>query len=786
MKKLRSFSVWSSLFLLTLGVSLRGQVPQLGKNPVNEVVAAMTLEEKVSLVVGNGFYTPGISVPGISAKEPKEEQKKVPGAAGTTCALPRLGISSMAMSDGPSGVDVYDMGQKRVYWATQWPSPTLTACSWDTAVAREIGRAFGYEVKEYGIDIILGPGLNIHRNPLCGRNYEYFSEDPVITGNMAAAMVNGIQSNGVGTSVKHFAANNQEFNRSSLNTIVSERALREIYLKGWEIAVKKAQPWTVMSSYNLINGTYTAERKDLLTDILRNEWGFKGFVMTDWFGGKDPVALANAGNNLLMPGTPDQTKIILEAVKNGKISEKTLDENVAGILNIILKSPSFNGYKYSDAPDLYKDAQISRKAATESMVLLKNNNKALPFSREIHTVSLFGNNGYDLISGGKGGGQVNIAYKVSLAEGLARSGYTVERAIANAYTSYLAAEGLKRPKSSLMMDMAFPTPPIPQLNVDQELIKKTAAISDLAIICIGRNAGEGNDRKVQDDYYLTEAEKKLINDVAGTFHALNKKVVAVMNIGGVTDVTEWRDTVDAILLAWQPGLEGGNAMADVLSGKVNPSGKLASTFPASYNDVPSAKNFPGKVIPGSKGTGFAGMQTLPSEVTYEEGIYVGYRYYSTFNVKPAYELGFGLSYTTFSYSDLKLSTDKLAGKVAVNITVTNTGSVAGKEVVQLYITAPVKKIDKPALELKAFAKTGLLKPGESQVLTFNLTADDLASYYTKSASWIADSGIYTVRIGASSLDIRESATFEIIKDIVIVKLNNALTPTVSINEMKRK
>ena len=781
-------STLSILFLLTNLFSALAQTqspPQLGRSPVKEVIAAMTLEEKANLVVGNGFYIPGMSAPGLSGNV-KEEQKKVPGVAGTTCAIPRLGISSLVMSDGPSGIDVYDSGQKRVYYATWWPSPALTACSWDTAVARKIGMAFGREVKEYGIDIILGPGLNIHRNPLGGRNYEYYSEDPVVTGNMAAAMVMGIQSNGVGTSVKHYAANNQETNRQTVNTIVSERAMREIYLKGWEIAVKKAQPWTVMSSYNLINGTYTAERKDLITDILKKEWGFKGFVMTDWFGGKDPVAMMNSGNNLIMPGSPQQSKLIIDAVKNGQIPVQILDENVAGILNIILQSPSFKGYKYSDQPDLYKDARIARKAATEGMVLLKNESQALPFDKAVHVVSLFGNNGYDLIPGGQGGGAVNIAYKISLAEGLARSGYTVERNIANAYTTYLATEGLKRPKKYFIQEFANPTPPVPQMAVDKELIKKTAAISDLAIICISRNAGEGADRKLPGDYYLTDAEKKQIKDVSEVFHAQHKKVIAVLNIGGVIDVMEWRDDVDAILLAWQPGLEGGNAMADILSGKVSPSGKLASTFPASYNDVPSAKNFPGKELAAGGATSVMGIKVVPAEVTYEEGIYVGYRYYSTFNVKPAYEFGYGLSYTTFQYSDLKLNSPSFNGSLTATVTITNTGDVPGKEVVELYISAPVKKLDKPALELKAFAKTGLLKPGDAQTLTFTVTAADLASYHTKTSSWIAEAGKYLLKIGASSLDTRQTASFDLSKDIVTEKVHNALVPQVQINEMKNK
>jgi len=774
-------------------------VPQFGKSPIKAVIKAMTLEEKSKLVVGMGFKMPGMPPPtpkqmkdGINIggfKLPPSDPdaynipEKVPGAAGRTHAITRLGIPSITVSDGPAGIRIDPIRNKdssKTYYATAFPVGTLLASSWDPALVHTVGEAFGSEVREYGADILLGPGVNIHRNPLGGRNFEYYSEDPLITGRIAAAMINGIQSQGVGTSIKHFAANNQETNRNSVNTIVSERAMREIYLRGFEIAVKTSQPWTVMSSYNKLNGTYTSERRDLLTTILKNEWGFKGFVMTDWFGGHDAVAQAKAGNDLLMPGGPKQSQDIVDAVKSGKLSEKQLDANVERILNILLKSPEFKKYKYSSAPNLKKDAEISRMAAAQGMVLLKDEDKSLPLKGK--NVALFGNISYDIIAGGSGSGNVNKAYTISLAQGLTNGGYIVDGTLKTAYESYIKDATAKRPKSA--MSFFILPPPLPQMAISPDMLAQEANNADVAIYTIGRNAGEGADRKLNDDYYLTADEKASLKSISDAFHAKGKKLIVVLNIGGVIEVASWRDFADGILLAWQPGLEAGNAITDVLSGKVNPSGKLATTFPVDYPDVPSAKNFPGKELPSTGPTGGM-MGGKPSEVTYEEGIYVGYRYYNTFDVKTAYPFGYGLSYTKFKYSDLKLSKKTFNGTITATITVTNTGDVAGKEVVELYVSAPQNNLPKPQEELKAFAKTNLLQPNESQTINLALTAKDLASFNTAKLAWVAEAGTYTVKVGASSEDIKKTEKFKIAKTIVAEKVHSALQPQVKIAELKK-
>ena len=751
--------------------------PQLGRNTVKEVVAAMTTEEKVKLLVGMGMT---IDIPDIPApsEEDRKVAEKVPGAAGRTRAIPRLGIPSLTFADGPAGVRIRPKRSNtdRTFYATGFPIATLLASSWDTELVNRVGAAFGSEVHDYGIDILLAPGMNIHRNPLGGRNFEYYSEDPFVTGKMAAAFVRGVQSKGVGTSIKHFAANNQEFNRRQSNSLVGERALREIYLRGFEIAVKESEPWTVMSSYNLINGVFTSESRELLTDLLKNEWGFKGLVMSDWFGGNDPVAQMKAGNDVLMPGMVHQTEAIVKAVNDGNLSKEQLDQNVERFLNVVLQTPTFKKVNYSEQPNLKAHAQLSREAATQGMVLLKNDNNALPLVPAAK-IALLGNSSYDLFAGGTGSGDVNKAYVISLDQGLLSAGFRFDGSLKQHYTNFIAEEKAKRPK----VPWFLPPPPIPEMPVETDRLQQLASASDIAIITVGRNSGEFSDRKVEDDFTLSSAERAFIENVSKVFHAQGKKVVAVLNVGAPIEIASWRSQVDAILLAWQPGQEAGHAITDVLAGKVNPSGKLATTFPVAYTDVPSAATFPGKELVGKPALAHGPFAGKPSEAVYDEGIYVGYRYFNTFGVKPAYEFGYGLSYTTFAYDQVILASTR--NLHSINVTIKNTGRVPGREVVQVYISAPKGKLKKPESELKAFGKTKMLAPGESQMLSFPIKMSDWASYDPSCSCWIVEAGSYTVKVGASSLDAKTSARFEVPKDVIVEKSKVTL-PRASVKEIE--
>ena len=770
------------------------------KNTINqeEVMSKLTLEDKAHFVIGTGMagFSGNDAVIGAT-------RNLVPGAAGTTYPLDSMGIPAVVLADGPAGLRIDAKRQKEgkdgraeldsaTYYCTHFPIGTLLASTWNTQLIEQVGQAIGEEVKEYGADVLLAPALNIMRNPLCGRNFEYYSEDPVVAGKTASAYITGVQKNDVGTSIKHFAANNQETNRMNNDAHISQRALREIYLKGFEIAIKESQPWTVMTSYNYINGVYTSESKDLVTTILRDEWGYQGTVMTDWFGGKDGAKQMWAGNDMLQPGKAEQFDSIVAGVKSGKLAEADLDRSVQRILNLIEKSPRFQGYKYNNKPDLQAHAAVTRQSAAEGMVLMKNGG-VLPFAKNIKNVALYGNTSYDFIAGGTGSGNVNHAYVVSLLDGLKNGGYTVSDELKNAYTADAAdckakeeaeieAAAKKDPKNAMLLRfMPRPLPAEKQFSADE--LAKQASQADVAVITLGRISGEFMDRKAA-DFNLSDSERKLIEQVCDVYHKAGKQVVVLLNIGGVIETATWKELPDAILCAWQAGQEGGNSVVDVLSGKQSPSGKFTMTWPIKFTDAYSSKNFPIDQDPriDMMNQGQKGNVKNVDYTDYEEDIYVGYRYFDSFEVPVSYPFGYGLSYTTFDYSDAKI-TEK-GDAFEISVTVKNTGKLEGKEVVELYISAPDNKAaNKPVKELKAYAKTKLLAPDETETVVMTVKAADLASFDEAASAWVVAAGEYQFLVGASSQDIK--ATLKATAKAQQTKVNNVMKPQGTMNLLKR-
>ena len=754
-----------------------------------EVMGKMSLEDKAHFVIGTGMagFSGDDAVIGAT-------RNLVPGAAGTTYPLDSLGIPAIVLADGPAGlrIDATREGDSATYYCTHFPIGTLLASTWNTKLIEEVGQAIGEEVKEYGADVLLAPALNIMRNPLCGRNFEYYSEDPVVAGKTASAYITGVQKNDVGTSIKHFAANNQETNRMNNDARISQRALREIYLKGFEIAIKESKPWTVMTSYNYINGIYTSESKDLVTTILRDEWGYEGTVMTDWFGGKDGAIQMWAGNDMLQPGKAEQFDSIVAGVKSGKLAEADLDRNVQRILNLIEKSPRYQGYQFSNKPDLKAHAAVTRQSAAEGMVLMKNN-QALPFKETIKNIALYGNTSYDFIAGGTGSGNVNHAYVVSLLDGMKNGGYAVSEDLKTAYESYIAdakkkaeaeleAKAKKDPNAAALAKFLPQPLPAEKLFSAAELASQ-AEQADVAVITLGRLSGEFLDRNVS-NFNLSSSERQLVEQVCDVYHKAGKQVVVLLNIGGVIETASWNELPDAILCAWQAGQEGGNSVVDVLSGKQSPSGKFTMTWPVKFTDAYSSKNFPIDQDPridmmnqGKKGT----VKNV-DYTEYEEDIYVGYRYFDSFEVPVSYPFGFGLSYTTFEYSNPKIAEKGDAYEISVNVK--NTGNLEGKEVVELYVSAPDNKAaNKPAKELKAYAKTKALKAGESETVTLTVKAADLASFDEAASAWVVAEGEYQFLIGASSQDIK--ATLKANAKAQQTKVNNVMKPEKPMNLLKR-
>ena len=760
-----------SVISTTMLAGCSNYVPQFGVDSDDAVINAMTAEEKALLLIGTGMEGNDGNSAAVGVTE-----KIIPGAAGTTHGIERLGIPEIVLADGPAGLRIKPIRRdtEKTFYCTAFPVATVLSSTWNTQLVENVGNAMGNEVHEYGVDVILGPGVNIHRNPLCGRNYEYYSEDPVLAGKTAAAIIRGIEKNDVGTSIKHFAANNQETARTNTDSRVSMRALREIYLKPFEIAIKEANPRTVMTSYNYLNGVYTSENKELNQTILRDEWNFGGLVMTDWFAGKNTIAQVESGNDLLMPGTDRQYEDIINALKNKTIDENAVNANIKRIFELIRKSPRYKGYKFSNNPDLKSHAQITRQAACEGTVLLKNAGGALPFSKQ-KNIAVFGIVSYDFISGGIGSGDVNEEYTVSLTEGLRNAGLNPDKNLETKYLAELEKQYSDYKKTPEAKDsMVFKYKPY-DIEISENDIKNYAKTSDAAVITFGRCAGEFKDRRIS-DFKLSETEKTLLTRVCKAFKAVGKKTIVILNIAGVVETASWRDLPDAIILPWLGGQEGGNAVTDILMGKENPSGKLPMTFPMDYFDLPSAKNFPYDFEPtpytlfGSKDSiyGVDNRQKIENLdfTNYIEDVFVGYRYFTTVNQKTAYPFGFGLSYTNFEFSNFVVERKDEGFSVKVNVK--NVGKMAGKEVAQIYVSAPqIADYKKPNYELKAFAKTNLLQPGEQQTLTFEVSDYSLASFNEKTSSWQTDAGKYVFFVGNSSENLLLKSETEVSNQLVI-------------------
>ena len=776
MRHKRLLSAFATLLLST--TVMAQNAPQLTAKNIDEILKSMTLEEKAQLLVGDGnsgFVGSGAIL--------GHQSSLVAGAAGQTVGYEKYGIPATILSDGPAGVhiDATRKGTTQTFYATGFPVGTCLASTWNPQLVYKVGQAIGNETLEYGCDVVLGPGLNIQRNPLGGRNFEYYSEDPYLTGTIGAAMVNGIQSEGVGTSPKHFAANSQESDRVRVDERISQRALREIYLRGFEKVVREAKPWTIMASYNRINGIFSQGNYDLLTTVLRNEWGFRGIVMTDWIGKRSDLPTTeevHAGDNLLMPGYPQQTHDIIDAVKNGTLDIKDVDRNVRDMLEYIVKTPSFRHYKASNKPDLKAHAAITRQSSAEGMVLLKNDNNTLPI-KDLKTVALFGVNSYDFLSGGLGSGAVNVPYVVDMVQGLKNIGVKTTTALTDIYEKYIpfAKAKLKADKNPEMWFLDQGKPKLDEIEISDRLIQHELPSADAAIITIARQAGEGMDRDIS-EFNLSAKERDMVNRVSDLFHAAGKPVIVIINSGSSIETASWSNRVDAILVAWQPGEEGGNSVADVLTGKVCPSGHLTATWPISIGDDPSTYNFPrrpdyynltDKYDNGSlKGVNYS---------NHNEDIYVGYRYYDTFNKHVAYPFGYGLSYTTFEFS--KLSAKNSGDNITITVNVRNTGKVSGKQVAQIYVVAPKGRLEKPTKELKAFAKTSLLKPGQSETLKMTIPVRELASFDEANSQWLAEAGQYSFLVGNNVEDIKDGVTLNLPE--YIEKTDNVMAPNEKLN-----
>jgi beta-glucosidase len=656
-------------------------------NKIQSILAQMTLEEKAALCTGASSWT--------------------------TTAVEHLGVPEMLVSDGPHGVrrvpDVHGMANKSLP-ATCFPTASCLASTWDVDLIRRMGEALAEECIALKVDVLLGPGANMKRSPLGGRNFEYFSEDPYLAGEMAASLINGVQGKGVGTSLKHYAANNQEFQRFTINTKVDERTLREIYLPAFEKAVKQAHPWTVMCAYNKLNGEYCSEHHDLLTDILKKEWGFEGLVVSDWGAVRDRVAALKGGLDLEMPGPQDRrVKAVVEAVRSGELDEAVLDEAVRRILGIVFKAQET---PKTGTFDVDEHHNLAHKIAAEGMVLLKNDG-ILPLKGQQH-IAVIGRAAENAHFQGGGSSHINpTRVAVPFKELQARAG--------DAEVTY--AEGYPADNS------------FRQTMIDQAVsLARSADVAVLYIALPTFKESEGYDRT---DLDLTGQQIALIKAVS----RIQPRTIVVLNNGAPVAMSEWIDGVSAVLEAFMMGQAGGAAIADVLFGKINPSGKLAETFPLKLSDTPAHLNWPG-------GAG---------EVRYGEGLFIGYRYYDARQMPVLFPFGHGLSYTTFAYSNPRVSAKsfKDVDGVTVTVDVTNTGSLAGKEIVQVYVHDQKSGLVRPEKELKGFAKVDL-QPGETRSVSIFLDFRAFAYYHPEYRQWITETGDFDLLIAASATDIRQS------------------------------
>lgn len=703
----------------TAELKIENGLVQLTADSIPLVVAEMTDDEKAHLVTG-------ISNP------------KKAGASGGTYEIKRLGVPSITVNDGPAGV--------RYSTAVWYPSIMNITSSWDDRLIYGVGEAIGKDSLALGIDIVLGPGMNIQKNVLGGRNFEYCSEDPLLTAFSASAYVNGMQAAGAGACLKHFAGNEQETNRGSESSTVTERALREIYLKPFQLTVKNSSPWSIMSSYNQLNGTYASINKDLLTGILRDEWGYEGAVMSDWGSAGAIEDKVNAQNDLKMPGDKDDAKNILAGIKNGKVDMEALDKCCEHILYTVAQSPTFKELEMNTKVKFTENGKTAEEAAADTLVLLKNENDALPFKNGT-SIALFGNGAFKTVFGGYGSGGVTPKKSVTIAKGISNSKnlslYDEKNNI------FRRAE--EHSKTDEKKDKA----------VSEEYAKKCADGADAAVIVISRTTSEGADNSPsKGDYLLNDTEFDMVKRVSDAFHAKGKTVTALINTGSPIEVASWRDFVDAIIFIGYPGQNTGNAVAKVLSGEVNPSAKTTMSWPLSYGDTPAHLYFPGN----------------PGKAVYYEDIYVGYRYYGTFGVDVAYPFGFGLSYTEFEYSGFSVK-ENGNGAFTATVTVTNKGKAAGKETAEIYVSKPETTLEQPKYELCGFAKTKTLQPGESETLSVSITADGLYSYDTENSRYIIDKGEYKFFAAASAADIRAEANTEIKELRVIYDVENRCVPS---------